>query len=51
LFTNTKLAKAVEDSKAYKAGEKDAGKKKNPYKVDTADYHLYTLATQASQAS
>ena len=51
LFTNTKLAKAVEASKAYKAGEKDAGKKKNPYKVDTADYHLYTLATQASQAS
>jgi hypothetical protein len=48
IFINTKLAKAVESSKAFKAGEKDAGKKKNPYKSDTADFHLYILGTQSA---
>ena len=51
IFVNNKLAKTAEASKAFKAGEKDAGKKKNPYKVDTADYHLYILGTQSAQAS
>ena len=51
IFVNNKLAKTAESSKAFKAGEKDAGKKKNPYKVDTADYHLYILGTQSAQAS
>ena len=51
IFINTKLAKSVEASKAFKAGEKDAGKKKNPYAKDTADYHLYVLGTQSAQAS
>jgi hypothetical protein len=51
IFINNKLAKAVEANPAYKAGEKDAGKKKNPYKKDTADFHLYILGTQSAQAS
>jgi len=51
IFINTKLAKQVEDSEAYQAGEKDKGNKKNPYKKDTADFHLYILGTQAAQAS
>jgi hypothetical protein len=51
IFINTKLAKSVEASKAFKAGEKDAGKKKNPYKKDTADFHLYTLGVQSAEAS
>jgi hypothetical protein len=51
IFINTKLAKAAESHSAYKAGEKDAGKKKNPYKKDTADFHLYILGTQSAQAS
>lgn len=51
IFINTKLAKQVEDSKAYQAGEKDKGKKKNPYKKDTADFHLYILGTQSAQSS
>lgn len=51
IFIDTKLAKQAEASKAYKAGEKDAGKKKNPYKKDTADFHLYVLGTQSAQAS
>jgi hypothetical protein len=48
IFINTKLAKSVEASKAFKAGEKDAGKKKNPYKSDTADFHLYELGSQSA---
>jgi hypothetical protein len=51
IFINTKLASQVEDSEAYQSGEKDAGKKKNPYKKDTADFHLYELGTQSAQAS
>ena len=48
IFVNTKLAKSVEASKAFKAGEKDAGKNKNPYKSDTADFHLYELGAQSA---
>jgi hypothetical protein len=48
IFINTKLAKSVEASEAFKAGEKDAGKKKNPYKDDTSDFHLYVLGTQSA---
>ena len=51
IFINNKLAKQVEDSEAYQAGEKDKGKKKNPYKKDTADFQLYELGVQSSQAS
>lgn len=51
IFINNKLAKQVEDSEPYQAGEKDKGKKKNPYKKDTADFHLYELGVQSSQAS
>lgn len=51
IFINTKLAKQVEDSEAYQAGEKGKGKKKNPYKKDTADFQLYELGVQSSQAS
>jgi len=51
IFINNKLAKQVEDSEAYQGGEKDKGKKKNPYKKDTADFHLYELGVQSSQAS
>jgi len=51
IFMNNRLAKQVEDSEAYQAGEKDKGKKKNPYKKDTADFQLYELGVQSSQAS
>ena len=51
IFINNKLAKQVEDSEAYQAGEKGKGKKKNPYKKDTADFQLYELGVQSSQAS
>ena len=50
LFMNNKLAKQVEDSEAYKAGFKSKGKGKNPYKKDTADFHIYILGQQAAQA-
>jgi hypothetical protein len=50
LFLNAKLAKQVEDSEAYKAGFKSKGKGKNPYKKDTADFHLYILGQQAQLA-
>lgn len=49
LFINTKLAKAVEASSAFKAGEKSNGKK-NPYKKDTADFHLFILGQQSAGA-
>jgi hypothetical protein len=50
IFMNTKLAKQVEDSEAYKAGYKSKGKGKNPYKKDTADFHLYILGQQSAQS-
>jgi hypothetical protein len=49
LFIDTKLAKAVEANSAFKAGEKSNGKK-NPYKKDTADFHLYILGQQSAQS-
>lgn len=49
IFINTKLAKAVEASSAFKAGEKSNGKK-NPYKKDTADFHLFILGQQSAGA-
>ena len=51
LFMNDKLAKQVESSAAYKAGYKSKGKGKNPYKKDTADFHLFILGQQSAQAS
>ena len=50
IFMDTKLAKQVEGSKAYKAGYKAKGKGKNPYKKDTADFHLYILGQQSAQS-
>ena len=50
IFMDTKLAKQVEDSKAYQAGYKAKGKGKNPYKKDTADFHLYILGQQSAQS-
>ena len=50
IFINAKLAKQVEDSKAYKAGYKSKGEGKNPYKKDTADFHLYILGQQSAQS-
>ena len=49
LFIDTKLAKAVEANSAFKAGEKSNGKK-NPYKKDTADFHLFILGQQSADA-
>ena len=50
IFLNNKLAKQAETSKAYKDGF--GGKvKKNPYKKDTADFHLFILGQQSAQAS
>jgi hypothetical protein len=49
LFIDAKLAKAVEASSAFKAGEKSNGKK-NPYKKDTADFHLFILGQQSADA-
>lgn len=51
IFMDTKLSKQVEGSKAYKAGFKSKGKGKNPYKKDTADFHLFILGQQSAQAS
>lgn len=50
IFINAKLAKQVEDSEAYKAGYKAKGEGKNPYKKDTADFHLYILGQQSAQS-
>lgn len=47
LFGNTKLSKQVEQNKAYKTGYKGG---KNPYKKDTADFHLFILGQQAKSA-
>lgn len=49
LFIDTKLAKAVESNSAFKAGEKSNGTK-NPYKKDTADFHLFILGQQSADA-
>jgi hypothetical protein len=49
LFTKKPLLKKVENSKAYKDGYKSKGRGKNPYKNDTADYHLFILGSQAEE--
>jgi len=49
IFDNKQLAKKLEASKAYKAGYKSKGKSKNPYKKDTADFHLFVLEVQAEE--
>lgn len=49
IFTKKSLAKKVEDSKAYKAGYKSKGRGRNPYKKDTADFHLFVLGVQAEE--
>jgi len=49
LFIDSKLAKAVESNAAYQDGYK--GKvKKNPFKKDTADFHLFELGQQSADA-
>ena len=49
IFINNKLAKAVESNPAYKDGYK--GKvKKNPFKKDTIDFHLFVLGQQSAEA-
>ena len=48
LFGNIKMLKSLEANKAYKDGY--AGKTKNPYKKDTADYHLFILGQQSADA-
>ena len=47
LFGNQKLSKEIEKNKAYKAGYKGG---RNPYKKDTADFHLFILGQQAKSA-
>jgi len=49
IFAKKALAKKVEDSKAYKAGYKSKGRGRNPYKNDTADFHLFVLGVQAEE--
>jgi hypothetical protein len=48
LFGNDKMLKSLEANKAYKDGY--VGKTKNPYKKDTADYHLFILGQQSADA-
>ena len=49
LFIDSKLAKAVEANAAYQDGYK--GKvKNNPFKKDTADFHLFILGQQSADA-
>tara|TARA_S200002703_G_scaffold128384_1_gene115162 strand:+ start:514 stop:939 length:426 start_codon:yes stop_codon:yes gene_type:complete len=45
IYDNTKLTKSLISNKAYKEGESNP-KKKNPYKKDTVDYHVYQLGQQ-----
>ena len=50
IFLNDRLMKVLAKSKAFKAGEESKGKKKNPYKNDTADFHHFELGTQSAEA-
>jgi hypothetical protein len=48
IFMNNKLSKEIEKAKAYQEGLK--GKvKKNPYKKDTVDFHLFILGQQVAE--
>ena len=49
IFLNDRMMKQLEKSKAFKAGESGKGKKKNPYKKDTADFHHFELGAQAAE--
>ena len=48
LYDNSKFTKMLVRNKTYQEGE-DNPKKKNPYKKDTADFHLYQLGQQVQQ--
>ena len=45
IYDDSKLTKALISSKAYGDGESNP-KKRNPYKTDTIDFHLYQLGQQ-----
>jgi hypothetical protein len=51
IFINDSMLKKMEKSKPFQEGEKSKGKKKNPYKKDTIDFHHYELGVQSSQVS
>jgi len=48
LYDDSKATKSLVRNKVYQEGE-DNPKKKNPYKKDTADFHLYQLGQQVQQ--
>ena len=50
IFLNDRLMKQLEKTGAFKEGKKDKGKKKNPFKKDTIDFHHYELGVDAGQA-
>ena len=45
IYDDSKLTKALISSEAYSAGESNP-KKKNPFKKDTIDFHLFQLGQQ-----
>lgn len=45
IYDNSKLTKSLISNKAYSDGESNS-KKKNPFKKDTVDYHLFQLGQQ-----
>ena len=49
ILFNDRLQNTMEKSKAFKEGQKSKGKKKNPYKEDTLDYHHFELGSMESQ--
>ena len=51
IFINDSMLKKMEKSKPFQEGEKSKGKKKNPYKKDTIDFHHYELGVQSAQVS
>ena len=50
IFISSKLSSDIEKAKAYVDGFKGKNKK-NPYKKDTADFHLFILGQQVGKAS
>ena len=50
IFLNDRMMKQLEKTGAFKEGKKDKGKKKNPFKKDTIDFHHYELGVDAGQA-
>lgn len=49
ILFNDRLQSTLEKSKAFKAGQKGKGKKKNPHKEDTLDYHHFELGAMEGQ--